>query len=147
MVIVCCAFGDAVDSLRVQIFAPRCEDGEVGENVVLRMASNPGSIGVALLAFWGVWRQYMIQIRCVRLVKYFSCALPCQKPCKYVRVITHRISLNILLIILCSACRTAMSSPLASHSHWASAGCEQIAQSGSMILMGLLDLLLFRELV
>lgn len=54
---------------------------------------------------------------------------------------TNRISLNTLVIILCSACRTAISRPLASHSHCASAGWLQMAQSGSMILMGLRVLL------
>jgi hypothetical protein len=52
----------------------------------------------------------------------------------------YLISLNTELIILCSACRIAKSRPFASHSHWASAGWEQIAQSGSMILTGFLDL-------
>jgi hypothetical protein len=53
---------------------------------------------------------------------------------------TYLISFNTEFIILCSACRTARSSPFASHSHCASAGWEQIAQSGSMILTGFLDL-------
>jgi hypothetical protein len=48
----------------------------------------------------------------------------------------HRISLNTEVIILCSACRTAISRPLASQSHCASAGAEHMAQSGSMFLNG-----------
>jgi len=51
------------------------------------------------------------------------------------------MSLKTEVIILCSACRTAMSSPLASHSHCASAGWLQMAQSGSIILTGFWDLL------
>lgn len=53
----------------------------------------------------------------------------------------YLISLNIEVIILCSACRTAISRPFASHSHCARAGELQMAQSGSMILSGFLDLL------
>lgn len=51
------------------------------------------------------------------------------------------MSLNMEVIILCSACRTAISKPFASHSHCARAGWLQMAQSGSMILSGCLDLL------
>ena len=52
----------------------------------------------------------------------------------------YRMSLNTLVIIRCSACRTARSNPLASHSHCAIAGWLQMAQSGSMILTGFRDL-------
>lgn len=48
----------------------------------------------------------------------------------------YRISSKTLVIILCSACRTAISRPLASHSHCAMAGAEQMAQSGSIFLVG-----------
>lgn len=51
------------------------------------------------------------------------------------------MSLKILLIILCSACLTAIVNPLASHSHAASAGEAQMAQSGSMICTALCVLL------
>jgi hypothetical protein len=44
----------------------------------------------------------------------------------------YRISLKKEVIILASAWRTARSSPLASHSHFAFAGEQQIAQSGSI---------------
>jgi len=43
------------------------------------------------------------------------------------------MSAKKVVIILCSACRTAVSRPLASQSHRAAAGEEQMAQSGSMV--------------
>lgn len=46
------------------------------------------------------------------------------------------MSVKTDVIILCSACLTASSSALASHSHCASAGCEHIAHSGSIFLIG-----------
>lgn len=48
----------------------------------------------------------------------------------------YRISLNTPVIIRCSACLTAISRPLASQSHRKVAGAEQMAQSGSMFVVG-----------
>jgi len=47
----------------------------------------------------------------------------------------YRIWLKKVVIIFVSALRTAVSRALASHSHWARAGWEQMAQSGSRFIV------------
>jgi hypothetical protein len=42
--VVGCAFGHTVDGLGVVVFAPCGEHGEVGEDVVLGVAADPGSV-------------------------------------------------------------------------------------------------------
>lgn len=45
MVVVCCALGDAVDGLCVLVFSASGKDGEVGKDVILGVAADPGAVG------------------------------------------------------------------------------------------------------
>lgn len=46
------------------------------------------------------------------------------------------MSVKTALIMRCSACLTAISSPFVSQSHCKVAGAEQMAQSGSIFMVG-----------
>lgn len=103
-VVVKGTLGEVREVHGVRVAATGGEDVEVGEDVVLCMAADPGpgtevSCWERRADYWGI----------------------------------YRMSEKKVVIIRVSAWRTAVSRPFASQSHWASAGEEQIAQSGSIV--------------
>lgn len=86
------------------------EEAEIFKYVVLRMASNPGTIKPYGQTNFGAERGARAM---------------------------YRISVYIDRIMRSSACLTATSRPLASHSHAMLAGAWHIAQSGSILMTAL----------